>query len=431
MARFSFALEDIEESNEVVVAEPTGFAMMDTPREVSVMENCDKRSTRLVSKIGSSQEAVASLEAMANQLKHSTAASLGKLGVRFANIAIEQFCAGAQYALEELPLDPRRYESDPQAATTGGVEKIGEAKAELNKGVGTDMVSILYGLTEKRNAFNRIIHQQYHRIDEVQEALDRFKDKEGVKPSTVDLPVSGNYYEFFYVDGGAVALGSTVVSDISHLLTEHTHLFKRLIKKNLDWLNEHKDNILKTPAGFDQYSFNPVEYNISGSDVVEKSTESTVVYKGPALPGGKNLYCKTVANTRFGYDAIDALTHSSAYIDATTPIEPGVEKLAVLNLSEIQARLEELKHGLENIRHWCDMAYCKMWKDAFFEETILTFLMKDEAEGLSERGLSMLAYAILSLLNNATTDVAQYALTSFDALLNYVEDSVRAYGGET
>lgn len=393
------------------------------------LEEQDASGDALVSGIGEKTEAVAALEAISHALVRES--GMNKLAARFANIAIEELCEGAGLEMDCAALDVVQVEQDQAKAVEAGVAAIGEITEGAMTAVVEDFTSILKSLTEKRDVFNSAMRQMYHRIDEVYEDLSKLKGMESTPMPREESFLGGvEFNAISYRGRGVVVRGCTVVSDLQHLLTEHSHLYKSLIKKQLDWINAHKDNILKDESGFNQYSFNPVEYRAAGSEVQELS-ELTANYVGPDLPGGVRFHTETTRDVCFGYEAIDALTHSKSYLQSAVEMEGAAtgEQAVVptLSLAEIEARLAEVKAGLEATRRWCDTGYAKLWKDAFFEEQVLAFLTQKEALNLNQRGLSMVAYAILSLLHNATKDMAQYSLTTLSGLLHYAEVSMTQY----
>ncbi len=424
MKRASLALEALplgEIDNSLSIENPLGDDMLDEKGVSVTMDLLDEIGSGHQSSVVDGQEAVTALESMGNYLQKHGSATLGKSGVKFANIAIEQLCVKAKLSLEELPIDSGVFESDPEAAVGAGVEEIKKMQSSITDNMAGDMTKLLVNLTQKRELFNKAIQHMYHRIDEVQEVLDAFKGERnaGVRMTLTVNPV---WREFFY-GAACVQDGATVVSDIDFLMTEHTHLFRRLIKRQLDWINQHKDNILTTKEGFASYFFNPVEYNIGAtepSDTIQNSNQQRFI-SASVLPGNRRFNCVTANELKTGFDGAQALLNSKAFLTIDKVEDRAVNRIGILRVETVDARIAELKHGLAQLKKWCDNAYCALWKDAFFDETMISFLLKTEAGSLNERGLSLIAQGVLSLLDNATTDIGQYALLTFSSLLEYVE----------
>lgn len=433
MKKRIISFEEISLNTETNVAVPGSFDMLDEKGTLATMSGFDTVGSTLTSNIGTGQDTVASLEAMSRYLEKNGSKHLGKAGVMFANIAIEQLCSNARVALEDLPMDAKAYEINPEKEIAAGVDSIKTASDALASGMNGDLIKLLYNLTQKREAFNRLIGFAYHRIDEVQEAIDLCKKASiPVKPSVTVFENSEQYNGFFYGHRGLVAKGATVVHDVTNLLTEHEHLYKRLVHTQLHWIEQHKENILATPEGFDQYSFNPTEYSTSGATAIPAG-EGKVIYVGKVLPGSVTFNCETASETLFGYEGAQALIDSKSTLNtAKAPVDDGRPTLdkapiTVLSIKDIEARLAEIRQGLKCLSKWCDASYSKLWKDAFFEETIISFLLKKDADSLSDRGLSLLSVAVLSLLEGGTADIGAYALETFSSLLCYVEDSIASY----
>lgn len=428
MKRTRVALEELssgEITNNLSIENPLGTDMLDEKGVSITMDKLDTIGQEHQLAIGEGQETIAALESMGNYLQKHGSTTLGKSGVKFANIAIEQFCLRAKVSLEDLPIDANVFESNPDEAVTTGVVTIKKMQASITESMAGDMSKMLLTLTQKRELFNKAIQQMYHRIDEVQEALDAYKGDRnaGIR---MYLNVEPNWKEFFYGEGDLKA-GATVIPDIDFLMTEHTHLFRRLIKRQLDWINQHKDNILATKEGFSEYSFNPTEFNISGTVRADNGDEIQHYISSEVLPGNRLFNCIVPRKLKTGFDGVQSLLQSKAFLSEEVVTGNVIRKIGVLRIVQIEARIAELKHGLIMLKKWCDSAYCDLWKEAFFDTTMISFLLKTEAGSLNERGLSLLSHAILSLLDNSSKDIGQYALLTFSALLEYVECSMSAW----
>ena len=431
MKMTKIAVEDlslVEINNSLAIENPLGGDTLDESGVSVTMDRLDGIGEQHLSNVSEGQEAIAALESMGHYLQKNGSTTLGKSGVKFANIAIEQLCVKAKCSLEDLPIDVGVFESNPDAAITTGVETIKKMQASITESMAGDMTKLLLTLTQKRELFNKAIQHMYHRIDEVQEALDAYKGDRDAS-LRMYLNVEPRWKEFFYGDNDVQA-GATVVPDIDFLMTEHTHLFRRLIKRQLDWITQHKDNVLSAKEGFSEYSFNPVEFNISGTVLADNSDTIQHYISATVLPGNRLFNCTIPSKLKTGFDGVQSLLQSKAFL--SEEIVAGKEirairKINVLRVTQIEARLAELKHGLTMLKKWCDSAYCDLWKEAFFDTTMISFLLKTEAGSLNERGLSLLSQAILSLLDNSSKDIGQYALLTFSALLEYVECSMSAW----
>ena len=432
MKRGYLALEElplVAIDNNLAIENPLGFDMLDEKGVSVTMDRLDEIGQSLQISVGDGQESIAALESMAHYLQKNGSTTLGKTGVAFANIAIEQLCVKAKLSLEALPINTTAFVEDPESAVSSGISEIKKMQADVITKMSGDLSNMLVTLTQKRELFNKAIQHLYHRIDEVQEAIDCFPKEKKEVTLRGFLVVAPTWKEFFY-GSGTTQGGGTVVADVEFLMTEHTHLFKRLIKRQLDWIQQHKDNVLATKDGFANYSFNPIEYNISGTERSVNNDQSLQHYiSSSVLPGNYCFNCITSGTIKTGFDAAQALLQSKAFLSENQPVEMD-KRIHYLRVVDIEARLAELKHGLSKLKHWCDSAYCELWKEAFFDETMISFLLKTEAGSLNERGLSMVAQGILSLLDNASKDIGQYALLTFSTLLEYVECCMSAWVSE-
>ena len=413
MKRQIFTLEEIQAVRDIKVATPiTGVALYDAPASV-LFSALDSRGDGLVKDIGENTEAVIGLEAIAHQLEKSTSATLGSLGARYANIAVEQICDKVNIALEEMPLDIKAYETNSGAAVASGVQSLQETIGSIQQTEQNDLVSLLTVLTSKRDIINKSIRSIYARLGEINENLERIAQLGGdVGPS--EQEVSGDTWMRGVCINWNVASTITACSDLKHFLANHSHVYKRLVKKQLDWITDHKDNLLASVNGFNQYSFDPKEYT---------------VVSGNALPGDAVWVVDTVKTTAFGYEASDAMLRSGGILTYPRANER-VRMILVaptLSLEDIRARSAEIKSLLEDIRHWSDVAYVKLWKDAIYDCDVIGHLLTEKAGSLNQRGLTALANVTIDLLHKADGGVGMYALSTVDALLKYVELSLSKY----
>lgn len=454
MRKSLISLEDIQLDASLNSVDPVTVAMVDEPGAIVSMDGLDQSGLVATQNVSNGVEVVTTLESMAHHLRRQKPSAVGSLGVQFANIAIEEICARVGISLEEMPIGPLN-EASQDDVLSAGADKIDELKAsavEKTEGALLDMVS---ALINKRESVCGIIANLRHRIDEVREDINRAKEGgvattpriasveedavAGLMPIFYDLSKVGeknSFTESYTPVYGVLNKASSVVSDLTHFLTEHTHLYKRIIKRQTDWICDHKDNILKNSDGINQYSFNPDEFQIAGSTYIgEKSMPTVVRYVGPFMPGAVRF--TTIlgsVNTLFGFDALQAIEKSSTELRCTivatdNQIQMDPTPVPVLSLEEIEARLMEVERGLEALDHWASMAYAKLWKDALFEDMVIGNLLKKDALSSGDRSLSMLAASVMTLLNQAGVDVPQYSIRVLSSVVFYAEYSMKQYAG--
>lgn len=449
MRKLILSLEDIELDASMHSVDPVVVQSLDEVGTIGELDRLDNRGSDAVAETQDGVEVAASLEAMAFHLRRQKPSEMGKLGARFANIAIEEMCSRVGISLEEMPI------SDAAPAITEEVMQTGAGaidalKVQAIDKTGQSLLSLINTLTVKREHINAVLAAFTHRIDEVREAIATVRGKQqanevtsfteflpGLVPIFYDLSESSVRNSF--TEGGEPVYGlvnkaSTVVSDLSHFLTEHTHLYKRLIKKQIDWICDHKDNILKNADGIDQFSFNPSEYQIAGSKPeLPDSAPSMGNFVGPSMPGAVRYVTKlSTLETVFGYGALNAINNATASLRCSmvasgNQIKVDPTPIPVLTIDEIEARLLEAERGIEAFKHWSDMAYVKMWKDAFFETVIVENILKNEAASTGDRSLSMLAATVLSLIDRSGADVPQYAVRVLSSLMLYTEYCIRCH----
>lgn len=412
--------------------EPSGSRAF--PSYAAQISTLDNESTKLVAKQASRLDAIVSMEAMARYLSKTKPSGLGATGVMFANLAFESYLEKANVGEVVAPLDVKAYEDTPHLAVSDGVDKITAVKEQSVVAVGDDLTKIVYALSLKRELFISAIDELWRRESNVREQLKKF---DGLNmqpiPTVTQFPLEEKHRAILYGELGLVNKGATVVSDLAHVLTTHTHLFKRLVASQVAWIDNHKANLLKTKNGFSQYSFNPKEYQASVDTFVlahDEQNNAVRITSSAVLPGDVKLHCETAAEVCFGYEATGALLASKTYL-ANAADEPvnlsTLTPLAVLSIEELQARLTEIRAGLKALRYWCDMSYCKMWSSAFYSQALITNLLATEAGSIDERGVSTLAQVTVSLLNQATKDMGQYGCLTLGGLLDYVEASAASY----
>ena len=429
MTRRIFALEEIAAVQEIKVATPiTGVALYDAP-SITAFGELDNEAGGYVKDIGENTDAIIGLEAIANQLTKSSKDSLGKLGAMYANLAVEQICNKVNYALEEMPLDVKAYETDSNAAIVSGVQSLQETIGSIQEVEKKDLVSILTVLTSKRDLVNKSIRNIYARLGEIDENLERIAQLGGdVGPG--EQEVSDTSWVAKACVYWSIDSTVTVCSDLKHFLANHSHVYKRLVKKQLDWITDHKDNLLTSVNGFNQYAFDPKEYVIAGSVSVESgNVKDGLLYYSDLLPGNAIYSTELPAVKTFGYEATDAMLRTGAVM--TFPHSDssprGILVAPTLSLEDIRARGAEIKSLLEDIRHWSDVAYVTLWKEAIYDCDVIGHLLTEKAGSLNQRGLTALANVTIDLLHKADGGIGMYALTTVDALLKYVELSMSKY----
>jgi hypothetical protein len=288
------------------------------------------------------------------------------------------------------------------------------------------LVSLLAVLSDKRAVVNKAIRSFYARLGEIDENLERVAQLGDVQPSA-DVIEEPSWFRnvsvFYEID----AIG--VCPKVKHFLANHSHVYKRLVKKQLDWIIAHKDNLLQSENGFSQYTFDPKEYMIAGSIDGETDDVGRVMHVTNDLPGDV-LYGTVVPPTpTWGYAAVDAMLASGGALSYPDPTaRPRMHlRAAVLSIEDIKARSAEVKSLLEDIRHWSDVAYMHLWKDAIYDCDVIEHLLTSSASSINQRGLTALASVVVDLLHKADGGVGGYALTEADALLQYIEESLAKY----
>ena len=423
------ALENIESESESVVATPiTGVALYDAPNK-AVFGELNNEAGGWVKDIGEKTDAIISLEAISHQLAKSTATTLGTLGAKYANLAIEQICNKANITFEELPLDTKKYETNPSEEISSGVAGLNTAIVAMQDVEKKDLVSLLGVLTSKRDYVNKVIRSIYARLGEIDENLERIKELGGdVGPTEqeIDNPAWLQLACVRY----DISTSSLTCSTLKHLLANHSHVYKRLVKKQLDWISDHKENLLTSVNGFKQYSFDPKEYLLSGANVADSgnSNDKSFYYSDP-LPGDATYTVELPSTITYGYDACDAIKQTNWKLVPTAyGMRPKMRLVApVLSLEDIRARSAEIKSLLEDIRHWSDIVYMKLWKDAIYDCDVIGHLLTEQAQNLNQRGLTALASVVIDLLHKADGGIGNYALNTVDVLLKYVEESMSKY----
>lgn len=398
------------------------------------MDALDDEGSVYVKKQEDRVDAAICIEAMSNQLLSSNPEKLGSVGAMFANLAFEWYAEKANIEMPQPALDLKAFDSVPERALEDGAKNMSAVKEQVIGEVGEDLTKIVYALACKRELFISAIDKLYSRATAVEEKLKNFQSLTMTPtPSVTQFIPKESHRAIMYGSSGLVAKGATIVSDLNHALTEHTHLFKRLVEKQVAWINDHKDNLLKTKDGFSQYSFNPKEYQafVAYSLITKDEDDNNIcVTSSNVLPGDVRLICETSTQTLFGYDGTSALSASKTYLAHASKEPVSLEVLSplpVLSIEEINARLTDLRHGLKALKHWCDMGYCKMWNAAFHNQVLVKNLLSSKADSINSRGVTAISQVVVGLLHQASKDMGQYGCLTLGGMLDYIEDSTSSY----
>lgn len=380
--------------------------------------------------IGQSQQSALALEAMARGLKSPDALSMGKLGARYLNIAAEQFLSASRISMEELPLDVNQFVQAPQEAVAQAVTNLGAGTTEVIQVSAMDLATLLGSLVKKREALSDVMRLMHARLDELEEDLGELQKVNNVSAKAGTGVLDARQYRHIgYSPTGRIAKAGAVVGDVVQFLAEHTDLYKRLIDQPCEWVRQHKDNLIAA-SGFTLYRFNPVTYLISGAQFSHRQN-GFAFFKGAELPGGMFVYCKTVEAACYGHEAVEALMGSEVFLSAEIAEKAPAnfiaspEQLWVLSPFELAARAKELRAGLHRLSDWSQAAHAQFWKDAAFEEVIVSNLLKTAVSTSDERGVGSLSAAVVKLLNEASANVGSTVVAIYEDLLRYMEDSMR------
>ena len=428
---------------------------VETPRPASVsdLSESSDQSRIALSALRSDQQALVSLEAMGHALRTLPPKQIGRFGVLFANIAIGTICSSNRISLESLTVNAVDYDQDPDKAMADGVASLEKTKQDLLDRTHNNLTDLLVILCRRRDWINKQIGLLWRHVT----ALDVYLEQNEGGFGDDDLRAIQGVDWLAYLDQGGNGMAvdtPRVMADLGHFLTEHTHLYKRIIAKQINWLNDHKDNVLKGPNGFRDFSFSHVEYVCHGATPIYPPSEAALkelpvydwvrglygkkvvsVNRSQQLPGAYAFYTFTPAWTALkGEEAVEAIVDSMSGITFFESAlrnrimeeqDPPIGNLRRLPVVECKARLAEIKRGLRDFEHWADMAYCKMWKEAYFEEEVIASMLKTSVDTTTERSLTKLTQGVLQQLVEAgSREVAEYALNVIGTLIQYVGASV-------
>ena len=416
-------LADLSVADPAVITTPL-------PQHIEALQKADEASVAQVQDLGETQQSVMALESIARSLSNKETAAMGKMGGRFLNIAAEQLMEEGRIPTEALPLNVKEFEVNPEGALSEAAVNIANSVEQAMEVSAQDLTMVVGYLTEKRSALSDTMHAMHRRLDRVKETLETVRTTTGQENRAIPpLGNSSSYNGICYSGKGVVAQGSTVVSDVIHLLAEQSSMYQRLIHSQSEWVRQHKENLLATANGFEQYCFNPAEYLLGGM-LFSHRGNGYAVFKSQQLPSSLYAYCAIPEEKSFGYAAVEALLHSKFFLDRepmAAPEDGSEAQVNALTLIEIEAREKELRMGLVKLREWSDCVHSKLWSDALFEEVITTFLLKQKTESMNERAVGWLAAGVVRLLNEATCDIPRLVIPIYDDLLRLMEDSISQY----
>lgn len=406
-----------------------------TEQLIDRLNSADLKSVQVTDAMAQSQNGIMAMESLNRQLRNGQAAGLNVFGARCLNLAAEQAMVQMRVRIHALPMSVKKLQVDPLEAINDAAGNITAALTDSTQMLGIDLARLISELTQKREAINLLIRQFHHRLDEIEEDLNAVEQGQVtplVKPDT--LPVPNHHYPGICYNGkGVVDCAATVVDDLLGLMKSHGALYEQLIHKQNEWLRQHKHAPLEAKGNFQYYRFNPVDFLIQGAQFYKNGEEDMDIFRGPELPGGKYVFCKTIRTAYTGWEAIGGLQGSQLILDyengASAPARnesPMGDTLLCLRLDEIRSRLKELRMGLIEFSRWSNNAHRDFWKSAFFDEVICAALLQENGEGMQERAVSCLAAAVLKLLNDSGALVGAHVAASVNDLLSYMEDSLRA-----
>ena len=391
---------------------------------VGQLSSIETQSESHVRAVAQAQSSAMALEAMARGLVGEDGLSMGKLGARYLNIAAEQLLEAADLEVGRLPIDVDRYVQEPQAAIDQAVDHIKEDTKEVIDLGSINLSSLLYDLAQKREILSDSIKALHVRLNEIDEDLNDYAGSDS--PATNVMLDSSKFTHICYTGKGIVSSAATVVFDVSDFLSGHAYTYGRLVESNCDWLKQHKDNLLITPQGFNEFVFDPTIYLMPGAKFSHTAFDYAF-FTTRELPGGTCAYMKTVEGSKSGLEAVDALMGSSIYLapglDSPNAIVPNTD-VAPLGIMALKARSRELRSGLMKLRNWSNAVHSELWKDAMFDSVVVRNLLVPQANTLSERSVGSLSAAIVKLLNEASGNIGSTVVGIYDDLLRYMEASV-------
>lgn len=390
------------------------------------------------------QETVVGLESLERAIGKENPHQLSKLTLRLANAAIGTTLERANIDLQSMPFNPNDLDERRQETIDDGLDNLRQQKKTVFESIRQDLAIALSSNIKQKDVLQRLIDELWKRWHVIDDRISRGALASAQK-QTAFYVGDHSALQYLLYSGQIVNNAASVASDFTHFLTEHSHLFKRLIKKQTDWVNDHKGNVLKDLKGTLSYSFNPTEYRCTNSVVAsaEKLQEvdsATVSSMTTQLPGMVSFFTHTCKETVFGNDAVVEFGNSSCELGLYDPegFKTYSNALKDVNVSstyvvpqlskeELVARLEETKRAIEALEHWVEVGFTHIWKEACFEHFVLSVLIDESVKTTNQMFLASLALATLKQLINATKDVGGYGYKVIEGLLTYVELNVEAF----
>lgn len=280
-----------------------------------------------------------------------------------------------------------------------------------------------------------------------------------------------------------------VLEDVQWLFKEHADMVGDSIKQYKQWYIHHKNN-MDDVAVFDDLSYRPEDFILSGSTIFNKSVgtkkpgKAAVFYRTKELPGGLSFYTEVHNSSEKRLGAIDALMDVNYFLDYYEPdsfrvTEKRVYTVAALGLltwasvmvanplpmafagvlvgavndttktSDIKkirisedtvfpvlgkdglkqtvVKLKELIHGLES---WNEIVYEHNWRDKAVKEMLNDLSEHIKKEGYNRgnvRHFRNYSIAMVSLMSKSYTKLHSYGFEVINAALSYAEKSARQY----
>lgn len=372
---------------------------------------------------------ILALESLGRSLKSKDASTMGKMGMRYFNLAVENYASSSGIDLQELPLKVDEFDQNADQALAATMQRVSTIGAGIQEGSRESLIQCLGFLMQKKEALNKAVRDLHHRLDEINEDLQGLKDKGALGASTQGtLGDSTQYRHICYSNRGIISKGAGVADDVVSFLKAHSALYSQLIKKQSEWVRQHKDNVLLTQEGVSSYIFNPKDYLLPGSIFVTRDN-GEAVFRSAELPGGVYFFTSTAEVPVEDADGVECLANSRAWMgtDPYATIRSQDAQAVVLSPVELEARVKEVRMALVEMGRWVTCVYSDLWKDAFFDEVISAVALKHEASTLHERVFGLLAAAVVKMLNEASGSTVLPILNIFDDMLRYMEDSIRIH----
>ncbi len=383
----------------------------------------------------SRQDVVMAIESVATMLRKDEPATVSKSTLRLANMACNAYLNNIQIDMQELPVDLTSYDRSPAVVVEKGADNIDAEKHKVIDTLREPLANLLNLNAASRKAFCLKVEALKARMAQIQACMGR-----GMVPdatSTLYLKDASDAAPRLLYPEGFVHEGATVMHDLSFFLTEHEHMFKRLVKKQIAWMVDHADNLGKTSRPLAQYSFDPGEYRCCDAESAPAHklslplSESEDAFRTKPLPGLKALYFVCRNQRVFGAEAIDALEGARVTLGDydTVMLEkakefwnnPELGKIPMLCIETLQARFEETKRAIGHLEYWGEMTYLQLWKDACFETVVLGHMLEADAQTSYQRMVGEVARATMQQLMQASIDVGDYAIETIDAMVGLIE----------